>query len=217
MPLALTFYGRRTFGRFLAIIETLERRHRGNARGDISTVALQRMDVIVGNLSDSEGNLCEPYVFYTVPSLSRGPSLRLSGFPSKATDYSYHLHLNGTSVATLTSKSVFGTLYGLESFLQLLTPAAGSLSVAHASIDIHDVPENVWRGLMVDSGRRFFPVSLMESILDTMAAVKLNVLHLHAADYCRWSIESKLFPNLTHSDVTGTSPGFWTQAEAPLS
>ena len=41
-------------------------------------------------------------------------------------------------------------------------------------------------------GCRFFPLPLLENLLDTMAAVKMSVLHLHASDYCRWSVESKL-------------------------
>ena len=34
------------------------------------------------------------------------------------------------------------------------------------------------RGLMVDAGRRFFPMDTLEDLLTTMAANKLNVLHL---------------------------------------
>ena len=44
-----------------------------------------------------------------------------------------------------------------------------------------------------------------------MAAVKLNVLHLHASDFCRFAVESKLFPNLTAS-LTGIHAGHYTQA-----
>jgi len=32
-----------------------------------------------------------------------------------------------------------------------------------------------WRGLMIDTGRRFVPLGTIENLLDTMAAVKLNV------------------------------------------
>ena len=34
-------------------------------------------------------------------------------------------------------------------------------------------------GLMIDAGRRFFPVPLVQNLLDTMAGAKMNVLHLH--------------------------------------
>ena len=62
-------------------------------------------------------------------------------------------------------------------------------------IEIIDKPDYAWRGLMIDSGRRFFPMSLVKDLLDTMASVKLNVLHLHASDMCRFGVESKIFPN----------------------
>ena len=48
--------------------------------------------------------------------------------------------------------------------------------------------------------------------LDAMAATKMNVLHLHAADFCRFSIESKVFPELTQN-LTGVKAGFYTQDE----
>lgn len=87
---------------------------------------------------------------------------------------------------------------------------------------------------MLDSGRRFFPVPLVENLLDTMVVLKLNVLHFHLSDFCRfesafcialgyccliycrfllyprWSVESKLYPNLTRS-LTGILEGHYTQ------
>ena len=50
---------------------------------------------------------------------------------------------------------------------------------------------------MLDAGRRFFPMDNVKDIMQVMVANKLNVLHLHASDYCRFGVESKLFPNLT--------------------
>ena len=46
---------------------------------------------------------------------------------------------------------------------------------------------------MIDAGRRFFPVPLVQNLLDTMAGAKMNVLHLHASDMCRFGVESKLY------------------------
>jgi hexosaminidase len=65
---------------------------------------------------------------------------------------------------------------------------------------------------MIDTGRRFFPMPTVQNLLDTMAAVKLNVLHLHASDMCRWSVESKLYPNLTAA-LTGQMGGHYTQED----
>ena len=65
---------------------------------------------------------------------------------------------------------------------------------------------------MVDSGRRFFPVPLLHNLMDTMAAVKMNVLHLHASDMCRFGVESKVHPELTEA-LTGIHAGFYTQED----
>ncbi len=133
--------------------------------------------------------------------------------PTIDTDYSYSLRVRSGD-ASLQARSVFGVMYGLESFVQLLQRhAAGGLVLPHSIIDINDAPQYKWRGVMVDAGRRFFPVHLLHNLLETMAAVKMNVLHLHASDYCRWSVQSKLYPELTVTDVTGTSPGSYTQDE----
>jgi hypothetical protein len=43
-----------------------------------------------------------------------------------------------------------------------------------------------------------------------MSSVKLNVLHLHFSDMCRFGVESLVFPNLTAS-LTGDYGGFYTQ------
>lgn len=65
---------------------------------------------------------------------------------------------------------------------------------------------------MVDAGRRFFPMDTLLDLMTTMSANKLNVLHLHASDFCRFGVESKLFPNLTAS-LTGVKGGFYTQQD----
>jgi hypothetical protein len=132
--------------------------------------------------------------------------------PTEATDYSYTLRINSGN-ASLSAPSVFGAIAGMESLVQLLNPGGGFLQLPFEQIVIEDEPEFPWRAVMLDTGRRFFPVPLVENLLDTMSAVKMSVLHLHASDYCRWSIESKRFPELTAMDATGTSPGYWTQAE----
>ena len=48
------------------------------------------------------------------------------------------------------------------------------------------------RNTEIKSELRFM---VIENILDVMSMVKLNVLHLHASDNCRFSVESKIYPN----------------------
>ena len=79
-------------------------------------------------------------------------------------------------------------MYGLGSFAQLLDTERGV--VLHSDVAIVDAPDFSWRGLMVDAGRRFFPMDTLRDLMTTMAANKLNVLHLHASDFCRFGVES---------------------------
>merc|ERR1712137_259019 len=122
------------------------------------------------------------------------------------TDYSYSLKVLPEGI-WIHGGSVYGAMYGLETLSQLVD-ADGSLP--HNTITIDDVPDWSWRGVRIDAGRRFFPVPLVKNILDTMATVKMNVLHLHASDHCRFAVESKVVPNLTDA-LTGDYAGHYTQ------
>ena len=107
----------------------------------------------------------------------------------------------------ISSNNIYGAMYALETLWQLLDPKSGNLM--YSNIHIRDAPQYVWRGLMIDSGRRFVPVDTMKNLLNTMSAAKLNVLHLHASDFCRFGVESKIYPNLTES-LTGIHAGFYS-------
>ena len=75
---------------------------------------------------------------------------------------------------------------------------------------IKDSPRFPWRGLMIDVSRHFIPLDVLKRNLDGMAAVKLNVFHLHASDNQGFRIESKKFPKLQEMGSDGL---FYTQAE----
>ena len=115
----------------------------------------------------------------------------------------------GGTTAEVSAVTPYGALYGLESFAQLVGPGGW---LPGTSIELDDYPEYSFRGLMVDTGRRFWPLELLQSTVDAMASVKLNVLHLHFADNCRVAVESKVLPNLTAS-LTGPHSGFLSQDE----
>eukprot|EP00118_Oscarella_pearsei_P018801 m.194897 g.194897 ORF g.194897 m.194897 type:complete len:390 (+) comp39508_c1_seq14:645-1814(+) len=91
----------------------------------------------------------------------------------------------------------------METFSQLIVNSTLECS----TIDVHDLPTYEHRGLMIDTGRRFFPIPLVFSFLDAMSYVKMNVLHMHLSDFCRFSVESHLYPELT----TGLKGQFYTQ------
>ena len=151
----------------------------------------------------------------TSVSLFVGSGVGAEDVPRLDTDYSYTMTLlHGSPVVTITAPTVYGAAYALESLAQLFFSAADGPSGVRlpSQLMLHDAPALPWRGIMLDAGRRFFPVPLVENFLDTMAAAKLNVLHWHLSDECRWGVQSALFPNLTAA-LSGQLGGFYTQAD----
>ena len=62
-------------------------------------------------------------------------------------------------------------------------------TISIPAVTVTDEPRFGWRGLMVDTARHFMPLSTLTLIVDQMASVKLNVLHLHLTDDQGWRIE----------------------------
>ena len=103
--------------------------------------------------------------------------------------------------ALLTAKSPLGIFRGLQTFLQLVRITPQGFSVPSVTID--DQPRFQWRGLMIDSGRHFMPIDVIERNLDGMEAVKLNVFHWHLSEDQGFRVESKVFPLLHEKGSNG--------------
>jgi hexosaminidase len=115
-------------------------------------------------------------------------------------DESYHLDITKTHVK-LSAANPLGVLHGLQTFLQLVRITPQGFSVPAVTID--DQPRFPWRGLMIDAGRHFMPVAVLERNLDGMEAVKLNVFHWHLSEDQGFRVESKLFPLLQEKGSGG--------------
>ena len=115
------------------------------------------------------------------------------------TDYSYALQLpggsGGAATAIVSAANVFGAMYGLETLAQLVSN--GTLGGKLSGATISDAPMYRYRGLMLDTGRRFIPKPDILNSLEAMAATKMNVLHLHLSDDQRCAVDSTTFANLT--------------------
>jgi hexosaminidase len=77
-------------------------------------------------------------------------------------------------------------------------------------VTIDDQPRFPWRGLMIDAGRHFMPLAVIERNLDGMEAVKLNVMHWHLSDDQGFRVESKQFPLLQEK---GSGGRYYTQQQ----
>ena len=120
---------------------------------------------------------------------------------------SYHLKITATHVQLMAANPL-GILHGLQTFLQLVRITPQGFSVPVVAID--DQPRFPWRGLMIDVGRHFMPISVIERNLDGMEAVKLNVLHWHLSDDQGFRVESKRFPLLQQKGSNGL---YYTQEQ----
>jgi hexosaminidase len=136
----------------------------------------------------------------------------------------YKLIVTASGV-TIAASGDAGLLYGAMSLAQLAS-ADGSFGqpARIPAVTIDDAPRFRWRGLMVDTARHFQSLPSLYAIVDQMASVKLNTLHLHLTDDQGWRFEVKAYPKLTTiggwrtPPSTGGAPGpkvggFYTQDE----
>jgi len=101
-----------------------------------------------------------------------------------------------------------GVLRGIETFLQLV--ALDAQGFGAPGVRIEDHPRFYWRGLLIDVARHWMPEDVLKRNLNAMAAVKLNVLHLHLTDDQGFRVESKKYPNLQEM---GSDGHYYTQGQ----
>ena len=134
-------------------------------------------------------------------------ALALEAMPRAAngdtSDEGYQLRVSGTD-ARLVAAHADGLKRGIETLLQLVTGAG----VTECVID--DAPRFAYRGVMLDPARHFLPPADVLRVLDGMAALKLNVLHLHLSDDQGFRLESRALPRLS---AYGSDGEFYTQEE----
>ena len=122
-------------------------------------------------------------------------------------DEGYTLDVSASG-AKLTAPNALGVIHGLQTFLQLVEVTPGGF-VASA-VHIEDSPRFPWRGLTIDVSRHFISVATLKRNIDGMAAVKMNVLHLHLSDDQGFRIASSQFPKLVEM---GSDGQYFTKAE----
>lgn len=128
-------------------------------------------------------------------------------YPKLGEDESYTLAVASDRVE-LKAATVLGALHGLETLLQLVSADQNGYFLP--AVNIQDQPRFAWRGLMIDVGRHFEPVEVIERNIDALASVKANVFHWHLTDDQGFRIESKRYPKLHE---LGSDGWYYTQDE----
>jgi len=152
-------------------------------------------------------------------------------------DEGYLLNVSSSSVV-LSANTKTGILYGIQTLLQAMQPKSASSmqmqpksasSMQIPAMTVKDFPRFQYRGMHLDVGRHFYPVSFVKKYIDFLATYKFNYFHWHLTEDQGWRIEIKKYPELTsvggyrNGTIIGRYPGtantnlhyggFYTQEE----
>lgn len=124
-----------------------------------------------------------------------GNAIIMTEKPGDGPAESYTLDISSHRVA-LEGPDGPGLFHGLQSLIELLgTDRQQGIALPCATI--RDQPRFAYRGMHLDCGRHFFPVSFIKEYLDMMARYKFNTFHWHLTEDQGWRIEIKKYPRLT--------------------
>ncbi|MFT5295490.1 MAG: hexosaminidase [Colwellia sp.] len=110
---------------------------------------------------------------------------------------SYQLAITETGIK-VTGVDGAGVFNGLQSVSSLITLGSKQVPLLTA----RDEPHYEFRGLLIDVARNFHNKAFILTLLDQMAAYKLNKLHLHLGDDEGWRLEIPSLPELTELSST---------------
>lgn len=128
-----------------------------------------------------------------IPNNSAGLAVNIALDPQQLIDAEgYQLSITEEAIV-VSSSSEAGIFYGLMSLAQLYDKKHARFPVSK----INDGPEFGFRGVHIDVARNFHSKAFILSLIEQMAAFKLNKLHLHMADDEGWRLEIEGLPELT--------------------
>lgn len=160
-------------------------------------------------------------IIASFPPLRSSISLGTQGAPESLAEEGYQLSITPAQVRII-ARSPAGMFHGVQSLLQLLSPAIESATPQPGPWSlpagtITDSPRFAWRGVMLDVSRHFFSVQDVSRFIDLLAYYKINRLHLHLSDDQGWRIQIKSWPNLTQYgsslEVGGSPGGYYSQED----
>lgn len=108
----------------------------------------------------------------------------------------YHLSVSSAGVV-LSAPTHAGAFRGLQTLRQLIPSGVGPGAVDLPAVEIDDAPRFRYRGMHLDVGRHFFPVSFVKRYIDLLALYKFNTFHWHLTEDQGWRIEIRKYPRLT--------------------
>ena len=111
---------------------------------------------------------------------------------AKLSGESYSMQIGGDSIV-LRAASIKGVNWGMSQLSQLVA-AAPDKQLSECMIS--DSPRFEHRGLMIDCSRHFRTIAELQSLIDAMNLLRLNILHLHLTDNQGWRLALERFPEV---------------------
>ncbi len=123
--------------------------------------------------------------------------------------YQLEVSKNGISINSNFSEPAF---HAIQTLFQLF-PLDKKEKKEIPFVKIFDYARFNYRGLHLDVGRHFFPISFIKKYIDYLSYHKLNTFHWHLTEDQGWRIEIKKYPKLTsvggwrNGTIIGRYPG----------
>ena len=117
----------------------------------------------------------------------------------------YRIHVSSEQL-TLEATTEHGLFNAIMTLRQLLptevekedpSRVRNNMAWTVPGVHIADHPRFQYRGLHLDVGRHFMPVSFIKHYIDLLAMHKMNRFHWHLTEDQGWRIEIKAYPKLT--------------------
>jgi hexosaminidase len=174
---------------------------------------------LAGNLRPATG-----FVLPVVTGPATAADIALStgsvpGLPADKQAEGYSLAVSSAG-AKIVAPQAHGLFNGFMSLRQLLpaainAPTTGTGPWTAQPITVLDYPRYEHRGLQLDPARNFMTVAEVRSMIDQLAALKGDQLHLHLSDSQSWRLEIKGYPALDGTGCNGAAciAGFYTQED----
>jgi hexosaminidase len=208
---------------------------------DTGSFLLNRGTVIVvkNAVDDNAAIFFNDYIYNTLGFKLKKTRAAQSNFIQLVTVQTLVPGKEGAYAMTVSPNSILiygqtasGTFYGMQTLIQLLPTE--QLKTFHPTyyipcVQINDLPRFAYRGMHLDVGRHFFPVSFVKKYIDYLALHKFNTFHWHLTEDQGWRVQIKKYPNLTkagawrNGTIIGRFPGkgndgkryggYYTQAE----
>lgn len=156
------------------------------------------------------------------------PAIVLTLDPKVQGAEAYRLTVTDKQV-TIAASTPAGAFYGIQTLRKSLPALDKAEDITLPATIVTDQPRFGYRGMMLDCGRHFWPISFVKKYIDILALHNMNTFHWHLSEDQGWRIEIKKYPKLTeigskrsrtimghNADLDDGTPygGYYTQEEA---